>query len=405
MRIVVFVNLLLLILFDCKTNAQWIKSTVFESPVTSLYVKEEKLFAGTYYGGIYFSSDNGLHWNSCRPYQYDGGIYAFTATDSFMFAGSGGNGIFRSDPQDSNWQAVNNGLTNLTVYALICIDNTLIAGTADSGVFISTNCGLEWTASNAGLTETGIHALAVQGTNIFAGLAGKAGVFLSKNNGLSWSSSTIGLYDTVVNSLKEMNGYLFAGTWKSGVYQSIDSGLNWQACNTDLPMRDITTFSVYNDNIITGGAGGVYLSTNQGGSWVEMNQGLPGFYVSASTVNTSFVFVSNWYNGVYRRAISDMIVEVRESDKNIIQQASLLQNFPNPFNSITNFRFQITQSGFVTLKIYNILGREVSTIVAKEMIAGNYTQRWESKDLPSGIYFYRLQTGTISDTKKLVLLK
>lgn len=83
----------------------------------------------------------------------------------------------------------------------------------------------------------------------------------------------------------------------------------------------------------------------------------------------------------------------------------LTQNFPNPFNPATHFRFSISNLGFVTLKIYDVIGKEVATLVREEMEPGNYTVRWDASEFPSGVYFSRLLTGTFSATRKLVLLK
>ena len=84
---------------------------------------------------------------------------------------------------------------------------------------------------------------------------------------------------------------------------------------------------------------------------------------------------------------------------------SLSQNYPNPFNPTTNFGFRIADFGLVTLKVYDLLGREVATIVNKELNTGNYKYQWNAGNLASGIYLYRIQSGNYSLTKKMILLK
>jgi hypothetical protein len=83
----------------------------------------------------------------------------------------------------------------------------------------------------------------------------------------------------------------------------------------------------------------------------------------------------------------------------------VFQNYPNPFNPSTNFSFSLPSRLFVSLKIFDLSGKEVATIVSKELPAGTYTQQWNATQQPSGIYFCRLQTGSSIETKKLVLLK
>ncbi|HVO76341.1 MAG TPA: T9SS type A sorting domain-containing protein, partial [Ignavibacteriaceae bacterium] len=84
---------------------------------------------------------------------------------------------------------------------------------------------------------------------------------------------------------------------------------------------------------------------------------------------------------------------------------SLEQNYPNPFNPSTTIAFTLTERSFVTLKVYDSLGREVSEIISGELSAGRYSRRWNAEGAPSGTYFYRLEAGSYSETKKLLLLK
>ncbi|MFN0158687.1 MAG: Omp28-related outer membrane protein [Bacteroidota bacterium] len=83
----------------------------------------------------------------------------------------------------------------------------------------------------------------------------------------------------------------------------------------------------------------------------------------------------------------------------------LHQNFPNPFNPSTEISFTLPTQSFVSLKIFNLLGEEVATIVSDELQAGNYSRQWTPEGLSSGVYFYRLKAGSFSETRKLALLK
>jgi len=84
---------------------------------------------------------------------------------------------------------------------------------------------------------------------------------------------------------------------------------------------------------------------------------------------------------------------------------ALEQNYPNPFNLTTNVEFQLAEEKFVSLKVFDLLGREAATLVAEERKPGRYKITWDASRLPSGVYFYRLQAGAFVETKKMVLLK
>jgi hypothetical protein len=83
----------------------------------------------------------------------------------------------------------------------------------------------------------------------------------------------------------------------------------------------------------------------------------------------------------------------------------LLQNYPNPFNPSTTVEFALPHSGFVTLKIFNILGEEVAPLVDEAKDPGTYRTSWDASGMASGVYLYRLQAGHFVETKKLLLLK
>ena len=84
---------------------------------------------------------------------------------------------------------------------------------------------------------------------------------------------------------------------------------------------------------------------------------------------------------------------------------SLEQNYPNPFNSSTNIRYQIYQSGWAKLKIYDILGREIKLLVNENKSPGDYQINFNNSELPSGIYFYSLEIRGYSKVNKMILLK
>jgi hypothetical protein len=84
---------------------------------------------------------------------------------------------------------------------------------------------------------------------------------------------------------------------------------------------------------------------------------------------------------------------------------ALDQNYPNPFNPSTSISYELPSRSFVSLKMFDVLGREVATLVNEEKPAGTYSVTWDARNVASGMYFYRLQAGSFTDTKKLILMK
>ncbi|MCB9248250.1 MAG: T9SS type A sorting domain-containing protein [Ignavibacteriales bacterium] len=137
-----------------------------------------------------------------------------------------------------------------------------------------------------------------------------------------------------------------------------------------------------------------------------------------SITNLSWIFInidsenSNYYSFLSTRitvhygSITDV-----ESDKNLSAQFELSQNYPNPFNPTTIIKYSVPNvvsnfsSNNVELKVYDVLGREIKTLVNQKQKAGNYEVSFDTKELSSGVYFYRLQSGDFIQTKKMMLLK
>jgi hypothetical protein len=99
------------------------------------------------------------------------------------------------------------------------------------------------------------------------------------------------------------------------------------------------------------------------------------------------------------------ILVITNEEVSALNEFYLFQNYPNPFNPTTNFEYQIPNIEFVTLKVFDILGREVTTLVNEQKLPGIYTIQWDASSIASGIYFYSLKAGYYSETKKLLLVK
>jgi hypothetical protein len=103
--------------------------------------------------------------------------------------------------------------------------------------------------------------------------------------------------------------------------------------------------------------------------------------------------------------LTEIIQGINIEGGTVPEEYSLVQNYPNPFNPTTNIEYSIPEQSFVELKVYDVLGNEVATLVNEEQSAGVYRTDFIGTNLTSGIYFYKLQTGSFVETKKMILLK
>ena len=100
----------------------------------------------------------------------------------------------------------------------------------------------------------------------------------------------------------------------------------------------------------------------------------------------------------------NLVVGINDEEIELID-FSLTQNYPNPFNPSTTIRYEIPENQFVTLKVYDLLGKEVATLVNEEKQAGSYSVDFDASNLTTGMYIYKIQTGDFVDTKKMILIK
>jgi len=115
--------------------------------------------------------------------------------------------------------------------------------------------------------------------------------------------------------------------------------------------------------------------------------------------------VSAFVHQFYQSNFDYNILPVEDESNLIVDDYKLFQNYPNPFNPSTTISYQIPQQELVIMKVFDILGNEIGTIVNEEKPAGNYKVDFNTHSLPSGVYFYQLVAGNFVETKKMVLMK
>ena len=105
----------------------------------------------------------------------------------------------------------------------------------------------------------------------------------------------------------------------------------------------------------------------------------------------------------YRNRIG--VVTSTKEQTQLPTEYSLSQNYPNPFNPSTTIRYALPKAQFVTLKIFNMTGQELTTLVNQQQTAGEHSFHWQAENLPSGVYLFRLQAGDFSATRKMILMR
>lgn len=385
----------------------WIRKTGY------MLWKDNKLLVGVD-NNIWLSTDNGEIWGWTYFPSNAVGIISFVAKDSLIFAGHSLRGVYRSTDNGDSWKSTrNNGLANPWVNILAVTSNYLYAGTKynpDAPYYLarSSDNGDNWVTTSSGISGE-INSLvetegAIPQTSYFF-VGTKSGIYRSTTDGTTWNNIVSGK----VKGVATMAGKVFAIVDDDKLLLSIDKGANWIQ-QGQLPAGSKSLLTISGNNIFFHSQDAsinkevIYLSTNNGVTW--SNVGTFSYYQSfySIIVSDSNVFLA-LSNGIWKRSLFEMITSVESFSGELVKNFKLQQNYPNPFNPTTTISYSLPQTDWVIVKIYNLLGSKVATLVDEKMYPGNYQVTWDAKDFSSGIYFYHLQAGPTIQVKKMVLIK
>jgi len=203
-------------------------------------------------------------------------------------------------------------------------------------------------------------------------------------------------------------------------YQIIESGDNYsddRFGTSVFAKGDTLLVGAISDTVKNSKSGAVYFFVNEMGMWNKKYKIFPSdeqdakWFGIVSIITDEKIIVGaplSFENGIHMGKAylyAPYPLGINEEEIIGVGEFYLSQNYPNPFNPTTNISYSISQRSFVTLKIYGVLGNEVTTLINKELQGGSYEVEFDASNLPSGIYFYQIRVGAFVDTKKLVLMK
>ncbi|OGU35850.1 MAG: hypothetical protein A2068_06125 [Ignavibacteria bacterium GWB2_35_6b] len=247
----------------------------------------------------------------------------------------------------------------------------------------------------------------------------EAGLFRTADGGDSWENITQGLPDRFVGNIyvhpaKESRVFVtLLGFGSSHLYRSENIGQDWTDIGTGLP--DVPTSAIVVDpenetHIYVGSDLGVYFSPDNGTTWQEFSTGLPDAVMITDLKifkNERLLRASTNGAGFFERKLATEN-PVKINEEIIPQDFELYQNYPNPFNPTTVIKFVIPNVGTqhaASLQIYDVLGREIEVKNFGFLNEGIHEIEFNGSNLSSGVYYYRLEVGKYSQTKKMLLIK
>ncbi|MBS1495129.1 MAG: T9SS type A sorting domain-containing protein [Bacteroidetes bacterium] len=399
------------------------------------------LASGVEHNGTVVTSNGGATWNHT---QYgDGSGAAIHPTDQNLYYSTVG--VVPNNPvpfypsfstnSGLTWTGVTNNITggcgqwynqikssrtpnNFQIFVPIC-----------KGMWRSTNNGANWLNLNMPMTATGYldygfdvmpltNQLFVPTTDSTTSNTGKLYTGISQ----AWFDISPNIGNKVIQKVKA--AFLLLAIVRGSIdstnkiyKMSADRVLNpeWTKVPSNgisqYPLTDIQLDYSDTNRMIVGTQGwGCFITTNGGQNWYPWNEGLPkGMIIQEmklidSAQGEDYVLISTYGRGIFKRKLNAKVISVSDPVE-ILKQYELNQNYPNPFNPVTTIKFNIPKKEYVKLSVYDINGREVSTLVDRVTHSGIYTASFNGADFPSGVYFYKLTTPSFTQTKKMILVK
>lgn len=420
--------------------------------LTSIAAGGNKIFTaggtGASGGGIYMSTNNGDTWNISLP---GVAVYCLSISGNNIVAGTYHLGVYLSTDLGTTWNTINNGLfIGENFYSIAINVNEIFVGTESKGIYHSTNLGVSWANVTSGLVFSSFRSLIFSDGVVYAGSNFDLGLFYSKDRGDTWGHRLSG---SSVLSIATAPDRIFAGT-DGGIYATSDNGLNWQDFNSGMPMDEIGSLTTAGDFLYAGTKlsgiwrrplsdiipvelvslsakkveGEVLLSwktvteTNNKGFEVQRRVSNGGWtaieFIKGSGTTTEmkeYSFNDNIQNIAdgqirYRLKQIDFDGGYKFSkeisvENSCITNYALEQNYPNPFNPNTTIKYSLPKAGMVTIKVFDMLGNEVKTLVSENEASGSHSINFDASGLSSGIYLYKIKAGEFTSSKKMILMK
>jgi photosystem II stability/assembly factor-like uncharacterized protein len=368
----------------------------------------------------------------------------FVKTYSYPFysiacvVGDSGTVLYSKD-RGQTWE--NLSITSLTqnLYGLNFIDydyninKALIIACGESGVvyrsYISTDTVWTWEQVNTPTTQRLNSITSWLGLYLVAGDNGT--ILRSTDHGQHWEDKSVGggnLNRIVIDEFQIFPTRAWIVGDSGKIYRTTDIGVTWELKNSGTAenLYDLSFRTSY-EGVAVGAKGVVKYTTDAGSSWnddPELSSITKRDIISIAGVDTVTATAITMNNYSRNKKIkksqgtdttfiitvsSEPFVNVHYEENSIPSQFILEQNYPNPFNPSTKISWQLPEGSNVKLKVFDLLGREVATLVDEYRQAGSYdvefNQASSIKNPASGVYYYQLKAGNLIETKKMILLK
>jgi len=316
-----------------------------------------------------------------------------------------GNQIFlKTNNGGSSWQIINTGLSDHYFNLSFINENTGWIGSRYGKYLKTTNGGSNWQIINF-INSGFITEIYFINENI--GWIGSHGtkIYKTTDGGKNWVIQLERPSVAFIRKIKFLTPDIGAAVFDGGVALTTNGGINWMY-NSNFGNHDHYDIDIIDSNrvIFVGSFGEIYYTNNFGMSWNRLDAYTKFSFGGIKFMNNHIAFTVG-SRGLIMKLTSSNTIGINNLNNEISEQYILYQNYPNPFNPKTIINYQLSMFNFVSLKVYDALGKEVATLVNEKQNAGSYKVEFGGSAYPSGIYYYKLSAGEYSESRKMTLIK
>ena len=426
-NIVLFFLLLILLINPIKS--QWfLQTSGIAGDLHSIFFTNSNTgFAAGSYWNILKTIDGGNNWTTI--YTGSGAWYSsYFLNNNTGFVG--GISLKRTTSSGNNWTTIN---TLGSIDDIFFVNSQIGFFVNNSSIYKTTDEGISWTQT-ANLSIN-INLNAIYFTDALTGFVcgrliqsiyvwGK--IWKTTDGGYSWIEklsiqNNSGIEYEAIDFSDNNHGYCAgynSGSSVNSIVRTDNGGDNWYIVNSSThAIKHIVTFTI--DTIYVCGDNGIFKTKNAGIEWTQQLSGLPTTLLfKMFFLNSNIGWVVGTNGKIYKTTNGGDPVGINSGGNDLPIQFSLSQNYPNPFNPATKIKYDVPsnvkgKTSNVKLIVYDILGREIETLVNETKKPGSYEVNWDGSRYASGVYFYRLITDDPStssgqgyvETRKMVLIK
>jgi ligand-binding sensor domain-containing protein len=411
--------------FSSADSSTWLRGTksIAARSINCMLPKGNTILAMTE-GGLFRSSNNGNEW-ACNNHYINMNNHSLDINPNGVLFMTN-DAVYSSTDDGLSWGQCASPTNSMASIAISTNGNICISNGVLPYLDLSTDNGASWQMISSAACST-----LVAGTN--------GNVYGLRNSSFYYSSDSLKIWKSLyitdyisfsyaatpmVQIFAEINNNYYCGTC-NGIVLSTDKGATWNYYNQGLPEvikvtyaeSDGSSYSISgyptitaitantSGDVFVGSDHGVYCLVHGSNQWCALNQGFPASVSISSVVVDSLDYL---YAGTADGMIfkTTMITTGIAGEKNTTPLTwNLQQNYPNPFNPSTKINYQLASKSYVSLKVYDVLGREIATLADGYQVAGKYETQWNGTRNASGIYFVTLRTSGYTKTMKMVLLK